>query len=175
MEQKDSTFYPLIILFFVLGIVIGYVIHQPETQIKYINNTIEVQRIVEPIATVTPSPTSTATAQQPEPTALPDFVVKIYDQVKDKPNQVIEIINWKAMPESISLRMGDTVLIKVVDYPDQPEPRFIMDSYERKLGTAGMIIIKFNKIGTYEFKAIIPNDDPSILPTTYAKGSIKVY
>lgn len=38
-----------------------------------------------------------------------------------------------------------------------------------------MIVITFNKIGTYEYKAIIPNEDKSILPKTYAKGSIRVY
>ncbi len=175
MDQKDSTFYPLIILFFVLGLVIGYVIHQPQTQTRYINNTIEVPKLVETTVAATASPASTTPGQIPEPTQIPDFEVKIYDQAKDKPDQIIELINWKAMPDSISLRMGKTVLIKVVDYPDQAAPKFIMDSYERKLGTSGMIVIKFNKIGTYNFKAIIPNDDPSILPGTYAEGSIRVY
>lgn len=175
MEQKDSTFYPLIILFFILGLVIGYIIHQPQTEIKYINNTIEVPALVKAGVEVTASPTSTTPVKTPETTQAPDFEVKTYDPAKDKPDQIIELTNWQAKPDSLSLRMGETVLIKVVNYPDQPDPRFIMGSIERKLGTAGMIIVKFNKIGTYDFKAIIPNADPTINPRTYAEGSIRVY
>lgn len=178
MESNDSTFYPLIVLFFVLGLVIGYVIHQPETEIKYINNTIEVPTIVENIEKVTASPTSTvptSTAPTPTSTEVPDFEVKIFDPEKDKPAQTIEIINWQAMPDQISVTLGNTVLIKVVDYPDRPKPDFIMGSYKEKLGTAGQIVVKFNKKGTFNYKVIIPNEDPNINPMTYAEGSIKVY
>lgn len=174
MEPKDRTFYSLIILFFVLGLVIGYVMHQPGTEIRYINNTIAVPTIVEKFVEVTATPTSTTPA--PTSTPVPDFEVKIYDPAKDKPTQTIELVNWKAMPDYVSIHPGQTVLIKVVNYPDQQEPpKFIMGSYEKTLGTAGMIVIKFNKSGNYDYKVIIPNDDPSILPKTYATGSIRVY
>ncbi|MDD1744756.1 MAG: hypothetical protein LUQ20_02950 [Candidatus Methanoperedens sp.] len=176
MESKERTFYSLIILFFVIGLVIGYMMHQPETEIRYINNTIEVPKevpkVVETIVEV--SPTSTTSA--PTSTPVPDFEVKIFDPEKDKPAQTIELVNWKAMPDDVSMRPGETVLIKVVNYPDyQEKPKFIMGSYEKVLGTSGMIVIKFNNRGTYDFTVIIPNNDPSINPVTYAKGSIKIY
>lgn len=175
MESKDSTFYPLIILFFILGLVIGYVIHQPETEIKYINNTIEVPKIVEKIVEVTTSPTSTATTPEPTSTQVPDFEVKIYDPIKDKPAETIEIVNWQAMPDRISIPLGGTVLIKVINYPDRPKPEFIMGPYKQILGTAGQIVVKFNKKDIFNYKVIIPNEDPNILPSTYAEGSIRVY
>jgi hypothetical protein len=176
MESKERTFYSLIILFFVIGLVIGYMMHQPETEIRYINNTIEVPKevpkVVETIVEV--SPTSTTSA--PTSTPVPDFEVKIFDPEKDKPAQTIELVNWKAMPDDASMHPGETVLIKVVNYPDyQEKPKFIMGSYEKVLGTSGMIVIKFNNRGTYDFTVIIPNNDPSINPVTYAKGSIKIY
>ncbi len=176
MEPKDSTFYPLIILFFILGLVIGYVIHQPGTEIKYITNTIEVPRPVVTNVEVTPSPTPTTRPQEPEPTIVPDFEVKVYDPEKDIPVKTIELKNWQAMPRELSIRPGQAVLIKVVDYSQQTPPSFIMGSYKREpLGTAGQIIVKFNKTGTYEYKAVIPSGDPSILPSIYAEGSIRVY
>ena len=175
MESKDTTFYPLIVLFFVLGLVIGYVVHQPESEIKYINSTIEVQKNVENSREVTISPTSTATTPAPTFTQVPDFEIKIYDPEKDKPPEIIEIVNWQAMPDLLSIPLKNTVLIKVVNYPDRPAPYFIMGSYNEKLGTAGQIVIKFNKKGTFNYKVTIPDDDPNILPVTYADGSIRVY
>ena len=175
MESKDSTFYPLLVLFFVLGLVIGYVVHQPETEIKYINNTIEVPKIVEKSGEGTVSPTSTATTPTPTSTQVPGFEVKIFDPEKDKPTKTIEINNWQAMPDQISIRPGQTVLFKVVNYPQRAPPNFIMGSYERKLGTAGQIVVTFNKIGNYDFRVVIPSDTPGANPTEYAKGSIRVY
>ncbi|MFH1323263.1 MAG: hypothetical protein ABIH80_05490 [Methanobacteriota archaeon] len=175
MESKERTFYSLIILFFVIGLVIGYMMHQPGTEIRYINNTEvpkEVPKVVETIVEV--SPTSTTPA--PTSTQVPDFEVKIFDPEKDKPAQTIELVNWKAMPDYVSMRPGETVLVKVVNYPaNQEKPKFIMGSYQKILGTSGMIVIKFNNRGTYDFTVIIPNNDPSINPVTYAKGSIKIY
>lgn len=174
MDKKEKTLYSLIILFFIIGVVIGYVVHQPGTEIRYINNTIEVPTIVEKFVEITATPTSTTTT--PTSTPVPDFEVKIYDPEKDKPTQTVELINWKAMPDYVSIRPGQTVLIKVVNYPGQQEPpKFIMGTYEKKLGTSGMIVVKFNKIGIYDYEAIIPNNDPSIFPRTYARGSIRVY
>lgn len=179
MDKKDDTkLYILIIGFFALGLVIGYIIHQPGSEIKYINNTIEssVAKTVEVTASPTASTTATATTSAPISTPAPDFEVKIFDPEKDKPAQTIELVNWKALPDYISMHPGETVLIKVVNYPDyQASPKFIMSSYEKKLGTSGMIVVKFNNRGTYDFTVIIPNSDPSISPVTYAKGSIKVY
>jgi hypothetical protein len=175
MESKDSTFYPLIVLFFVLGLVIGYVIHQPETEIKYINNTIEVPTIVEKIVGVTASPTSTAQTPAPTSTQVPDFEVKIYDPAKDNPTKTVEIRNWQAVPDQLSLHPGQTVLFQVLEYSQQVPPNFILGSYERKLGTAGQIVATFNKIGNYDFRVVIPSDNPGSLPAEYAKGSIRVY
>ncbi|MDD5615491.1 MAG: hypothetical protein PHH85_04750 [Candidatus Methanoperedens sp.] len=180
MESKERTFYSLIILFFVIGLIIGYLVHQPGTEIRYINNTIdvtkEVPKVVETIGEVTAAPTPIATTSAPASTPVPDFEVKIYDPAKDKPAQTIELVNWKAMPDYVSMHPGETLLIKVVNYPDyQDSPKFIMGSYEKILGTSGMIVIKFNNRGTYDFTVIIPNNDPSIKPVEYAKGSIKVW
>jgi len=174
MEPKERIFYSLIILFFVLGLIIGYEIHQPETEIRYINNTIEVPTIVEKFVDITASPTSTTPA--PTSTPVPDFEVKIYDPEKDKPAQTIELVNWKAMPDHVSILPGETLLIKVVNYPDnQQKPKFIMGSFNQILGTAGQIVVKFNTKGNYDYTVLIPNPDPSINPVTYAKGSIRVY
>ena len=176
METKDRTFYPLIILFFILGLVIGYVIHQPGTEIKYITNTIEVPKAVETNVEVTQSPTPATTQQKPESTPVPDFEVKVYNPEKDVPTKTIEIKYWVAVPKELSMRPGQTVLIKVVDYSQPTPPNFIMGSYKREpLGNAGQIVIKFNKTGTYDYKVVIPSGDPTILPSLYAEGSIKVY
>ena len=173
MESKDSTVYLLIILFFIIGVVTGYLLHQPGTEIKYINRTIEVPGTVATIAATTAIPVETT--RQPTPTQAPDFVVRVYDPEKDQPVNTIELINWKAIPEKISIRPGQPILIKVVDFPQQSPPYFIMGSYERKLGTAGQIIITFNKVGTYDFQVVIPSNDPTVNPTKYAEGSIRVY
>jgi hypothetical protein len=165
---------------------IGYFIHQPGTEIRYINNTIEVPIEVPKVETVevtafptaspTASPTATLTTPAPTSTPVPDFEVKIYDPEKDRPAQTIELANWKAMPDYVAMHQEETLLIKVVNYPaNQEKPKFIMGSYEKILGTSGMIVIKFNNRGTYDFTVIIPNNDPSINPVIYAKGSIRIY
>ncbi len=174
MEPKEKLFYSLIILVFILGIAIGYFVRQPGTEIKYINNTVEVPKIVENIAETTASPKETTAV--PTSAQVPDFEVKIFDPQKDKPTKIIELRNWQAVPKEISIRPGQVILIKVVDYSQQTPPNFIMGSYKREpLGSAGQIVIKFNKIGIYDYRAVIPSDDPTILPTIYAEGSIKVY
>jgi len=180
MESKERIFYSQIILLFVIGLVIGYLIHQPETEIRYINNTIEVPKevpkIVETITEVTATPTAAATTSTPTTTPVPDFEVKIYDPEKDKPSKIIELVNWKATPDDVSIHPGDSILIKVVNYPaNQETPIFIMRSYETILGTSGMIVIKFNNIGTYDFTVVVSNKDPNVIPKQYAKGIIRVY
>ncbi|VVB87970.1 Uncharacterised protein [uncultured archaeon] len=178
MDLKGNTLYPLLVLFFVIGLAVGYVIHQPGTEVRYITNTVEVPKIVEKIVEITPAPTVTATepATTPIATAVPDFDVKIYDPAKDIPTKEIQIVNWGAKPNQMSIHPGQTVLIKVVDYPGGlGTPEFIMGSYDNpKLGTAGQIVIKFNKTGTYDFKVVIPQGE-GITPTLYASGTIVVY
>ncbi len=174
MESKDKLFSSLIILAFIVGIAIGYFVHQPGTETKYINNTVEVPKIVEKIAETTASPVGTTA--QPASIQVPDFEIKIYDPDKDKPDETIKLENWRAVPPQLSIRAGKTVLITVLNYPGQElPPWFIMGSYNKLLGSNGMIVIKFNKTGTYEYKAVAPNTDPSILPRTYAEGTITVY
>lgn len=182
MDQKDTKFYILVIVFFALGLVIGYLIHQPGSEIRYINipieeTTKELPKVVATTVEVTATPTANAITHSPTSTPVPDFEVKIYDPEKDKPTNEILLVNTrKAMPDFVSMHPGGTVLIKVVNYPDQlNELEFNMGSYKQKLGTSGMIVIKFNNRGTYDFTVIIPNNDPSISPVTYAKGSIKIY
>lgn len=81
MDPKIKSYLPLIIIFFVLGVVAGYLLHQPATIEKpiYINQTIEttVEKTVTATATpastaiMTPTPTLTET---PQP--VPDFTVR---------------------------------------------------------------------------------------------------
>lgn len=179
MDLKNNTLYPLLVLFFVIGLVVGYVIHQPGTEVKYVTNTVEVPKIVEKIVEMNATPTPAAAEATPVPTAVPDFEAKIYDPAKETPTYEIQIIDWDAKPNKISLRPGETVLFKVVRYPgDLQPPEFVMGSYHNpNIGTAGQIIIKFNKAGTYNFEVNVPPADKNqgILPTPYAKGSVMVY
>lgn len=179
MESKERTFYSLIILFFVIGLVTGYLIHQPGTEVRYINNTIEVPKeipkIVETIGEVTAAPTPAATPR-PTSTPVPDFEVKIYDAEKDKPAKTIELVNWKATPDDVSIHPGDSILIKVVNYPSSLDiPIFILGSYQKILGNSGMIVIKFNNSGTYDFTVVVSSKDPNVIPRQYAKGTIRVF
>ncbi|MDO8726371.1 MAG: hypothetical protein Q7J35_09925 [Candidatus Methanoperedens sp.] len=180
MESKERTFYSLIILFFVIGLVMGYLIHQPGTEVRYINNTIEVPKeipkVVETIGTMTAAPTATATTPGPTSTPVPDFEVKNYDAEKDKSVKTIELLNWKATPDDVSIHPGDSILIKVVNYPASLDvPIFILGSYQKILGNSGMIVIKFNNKGTYDFTVVVSNKDPNVIPKQYAKGIIRVY
>ncbi len=173
MDLKDNTFYPLVILFFILGLVIGYAIHRPETvqKIQYVDRPVE--KIVEVTTTpVSASPTSTAVSTV---TPAPDFIIKeLYDPVKDKPTATIKLENWRAVPAMVSVSQGDTVLIGISTSSIPGTITLILNSYQRNLGTNGAAFITFNKKGTYVFKAIIPSGDPNILNTTYAEGTIKV-
>ncbi|MCZ7372585.1 MAG: hypothetical protein O8C60_02825 [Candidatus Methanoperedens sp.] len=174
MDSKDSTFYPLIALFFILGLVIGYAIHKPETvqKIQYIDRPVE--NIVE--VTTTPLSTPPASTAAATATPAPDFTIRNYDPSIDKPTMTIELVNWRANPEVVTIRVGETVLIKISDYTVQSPITFILNSsYKENLGKSGARMITFNKKGTYDFKAVIPSSDPSILPAVYAeKGTIIV-
>ncbi len=171
MDAKKAL-YPLIVVFFILGLVIGYAIHKPETieKIQYVD------RIVTTTATpVTTSPTATASATlpgSPAATAItPDFTVKNYDPSKDKPTVTMELANMAVNPNSVSIHVGDIVLIKITDiYLQSPGLTLILNtSYKKNLGTMGAVVVTFNNKGTYRVQAEIPSGDPTILPKVYTE------
>ncbi len=169
MDAKKAL-YPLIVVFFILGLVIGYAIHEPGT-IEKIQN---VERIVTatPVTTspgATPSPTPT---ESPTPAAIaPDFTVKeYYDPTKDKVTVTMELVNRATNPESVRIKAGETVLIKITDSSLQYRLTLILNSsYTKNLGTSGAVVVTFNKKGSYSVKAIIPSSDPSIIPRVYTE------
>lgn len=180
MDPKYKTLIPLIAVFFVFGIVVGYAAHKPETieKIEYINRTVEV------IVTVTPTPTTlTPTTPTPTPVATPtisDFTAKNYDKSTDKPTKTIDLVNRRANPDDVSIYPGDTVLIQITEYTLQTPLRLNITSlnmsHERTLTYGGAsAYITFNNKGTYRFKADALSSDPNILPWTYAEGRIVVY
>lgn len=172
MDPRNKTLI-LIVIFFILGVAVGYVSYQPKTIEKI------VEKIVTVTITVTPTPTPTPT-QTPTPTPAPtptvaNFSVRIYNPSTDTPTKTIELTNWRANPSEISIRPGDTVVIKITDYTLSLPLNLFMDSEKRYLGTGGAVFITFNNKGKYTFKAISSSSDPNILPQTYAEGSITVY
>ncbi len=175
MDTKNKTLIPLIIIAFIFGAVIGYLAHQPGTIEKttekpvYINRTIEViKEVTVTPAQTTPAPTPTLQAQ--------DFTVKNYDPSKDKPSYTIELNNYRATPDTLSIHPGDGVLIKITDTSlYYPMALIINQTYQKNLGTSGAVVVTFNKKDTYDFKSVIPSSDPTIIPRTYAEGKITVY
>lgn len=178
MDQKYKTLIPLIIIFFIFGAVVGYLAHQPATIEKpvYINRTVEVIKEVTPTPALT-APTPALTA--PTPAATPEvqgFTVKNYNPSVDVPSRTIEFTNWRANPDTLSIHPGDSVLFKITDSSLQSRMTFILNqSYTKDLGTTGFAYAVFNTKGTYNFKSIIPSSDPTINPRTYAEGTITVY
>ncbi len=173
MDAKD-IFYPLIILFFIIGLVIGYAIHRPETvqKIQYVDRTVE--KVVE--VTATPSPTSPTSTPVSTAIPIPDFTIKqLYDPVNDQPTTTMKLENRRAVPDVVSIHPGDSVSI-VITASSVPGPiTLVLGSYQRKLGSNGAVFITFNNKGTYNFSAIVPSGDPNILPAVYAeKGTIIV-
>jgi hypothetical protein len=176
MDPRNKTSI-LFILFFIFGLLVGYVAHKPETieKIEYINQTIEVPKIVEKIVEVTVTSTSTPIATPTNTSGISDFTVKNYGPSLDTPAQTIELKNWRASPSTLSIRSGDTVLIKIADYTlMSPMTLILNNTYNRNLGTSGAVVVTFNKKGIYNLKAIIPSSDPYIIPRTYAEGIITV-
>lgn len=177
MDSKNNTLYPLIILFFLLGIVVGYVIHKPETKIEYVNKTIEVEstptiKEVEKIVYVTVTPTYVA----PAATAVAaNFSVKGYNPDTDRPTNTMELINYRFNPQILSIPTGSTVLISISDYTLQSPLILILDSYEKSLGTGGAVVVTFNKKGIYNLKAVISSGDPNVISQTYGEAVITVY
>ncbi len=183
MDPKYKTLIPLIIIFFIFGIVVGYVAHKPQTIEKIV--TVTVTPIPTPIPTLTQTPTPTPTpTQTPTSTAIAtpaisDFTVKNYDPSTDTPTKTIELTSNGANPSTLSIRSDDSVLIKITGYSLQSPLTLNLTSLnmsqERNLGTSGAVVVTFNNKGIYSLKAIIPSPDPNILPKTYADGTITVY
>ncbi|VVB84432.1 Uncharacterised protein [uncultured archaeon] len=176
MDSKNNTLYPLIILFFLLGIVVGYVIHKPETRIEYVNKTIEVAstptiKEVEKIVYVTATPTYVAPAAT---IVTANFSVKVYNPDTDKPTNTMELTNRRFNPQTLSIPTGGTVLIKISDYSLQSPLILTLDSYEMSLGTSGAVVVTFNKKGIYNLKAVISSGDPNVIPQTYGEAVVTV-
>ncbi len=177
MDLKNNTLYPLIIIFFLLGIVVGYVIHQPETRIEYVNKTTTVEstptiKEVEKTVYVTATPTyvaPTATA------AVANFSVKVYDPDTDKPTNTMILTNYRFNPQTLSIPTGSTVLIQVSDYTLQNPLILTLDSYQTSLGTGGAVVVTFNKKGIYNLKAVISSSDPNVIPQSYGEAVVTVY
>ena len=176
MDPKYKTIIPLIVVFFILGVVVGYVAHKSVT----------IEKIVTVTVTPVPTPSPTTPIPPPTPTQTPtatptpvvsDFTVKdYYDPSKDTPAKTIELTSRGADPNTLSIRPGDTVLIKITNYGlDSPLTLVLNATYSRNLGTSGAVVVTFNTKGTYSFKAIIPSGDPNVLPRDYAVGTITVY
>ncbi|MDP2767336.1 MAG: hypothetical protein Q8O41_07795 [Candidatus Methanoperedens sp.] len=182
MGPKNKTLIPLIIIFFIFGAVVGYVAHKPATIEKIVEKEkiVTVTVTVTPIQTPTPTPTLTPT---PIATAAPtviDFTVKnYYDPAKDISTYTIQIRNWGADPNTLSVHQGDSVLIKIADITLLTSMTLILNSSSQKeendLGTSGAAFVTFNKKGIYTFKGILRSSDPTILSRTYAEGTISVY
>ncbi|MCX9024803.1 MAG: hypothetical protein OIN85_01760 [Candidatus Methanoperedens sp.] len=179
MESKYKTLIPLIIIFFIIGVAVGYVAHKPVTIEKIVTVTVTPIPTTTPISTPiptltlisTPIPTLTATAT---PT-VSDFTVRNYDPSTDTPTKKIELINRRANPTETAIHLGDTVLIEITDSSLTTPLTLSLDSYSKNLGTSGAAFITFNKKGTYTFKAIASSPDPNVLPSTYGEGTITVY
>lgn len=178
MDPKNKTLIPLIIIFFIFGIVVGYVAHKPQTIETIVTVTVTPIPTPPPTLTQTPTPTPTPTST-PTATVAPtvtDFIIKNYDPSKDTPTKTIELTSNGANPNTLSIRPEDTVLIKITGYSLQSPLTLILNAtYSRNLGTGGAVVVTFNKKGIYSLKAIIPSGDPNILPKTYAEGTITVY
>jgi hypothetical protein len=182
MESKYKTLIPLIIIFFIIGVAVGYLAHKPATVTIEKIVTVTVTPIPTLTAIATPIPTLTAIAT-PIPTltatatpAVSDFTVRNYDLTTDKPAKTIELTRNGPNPVTISVHPGDALLIKISGYSSESPLTLILNAtYSRNLGTSGAVIVTFNTRGSYSFKAIIPSGDPNILPATYGEGTINVY
>ncbi len=188
MEPKYKTLIPLIVIFFIIGVVVGYVAHMPATieiekpveKIIYQNNTVYV--------TVTPTPAPvTATAAPTATPAISDFTVRNYNPSTDFPTATIQLTSKGADPSSVSIHQGNTVLIQVSYYYSSLSPLILYlnvtpvpeileyAAYSQNLGTSGAVVVTFNKKGSYSLKAVISPGDPNVIPRTYAEGTVVVY
>jgi hypothetical protein len=181
MESKYKTLIPLIIIFFIAGVAIGYVAHKPVTIEKIVTVTVTPIPTTTPITTPIPTTISTPilTPTITSTPALSDFTVRNYDPSTDTPTTTIELTSNGARPATLSIHLSDTVLIKIAGYSLQyPLTLNIIStnmSQERNLGTSGSVIVAFNTKGSYSFKATVSSGDPNILPVSYGEGTIYVY
>lgn len=176
MDQLNKRYIPIIILVFIAGLVMGYAVHRPATieRTVYINQTVEVPKIIEKIVEVTPAPIASPLIT-PSP-AISSFTVKNYDPARDIPAYTINLRNWRADPDTLSIRPGDTVLIKIGDATLMNPMTLILNmSYSKDLGKSGAVIVTFDRRGIYSFKSTVASSDPNVLPRTYAEGTITVY
>lgn len=175
MESKNKMLIPLIIVFFIFGVIVGYVAHKPVTIEKIVEKTVTVT--VTPAPITTPAPTLTPTPTQEATPTVSDFTIKnSYDPAVDTPTYTIHLRNWRADPNDLSVRLGDSVLIKITNNMESYRMTLLFNSsYIKDLGTSGFAYFTFNKKGLYNFKVIIPSDDPNVIPQTYAEGKINVY
>ena len=180
MAPSNKTLIPLIIVFFIFGVAIGYVAHKPATIEKIV--TVTVTPVPTPTPTATPTPSATPTPT-PSPTPSPtptvsDFTVKdYYNPDTDIPDATVTFDrNNNVIPSTVSVHAGQSVLIRITVYTLPYSLTLILNnSYQKDLGAAGGAFVTFNKKGTYPFKGVIPSSDPSISPKTYAEGTINVY
>jgi hypothetical protein len=177
MESKYKTLIPLIIIFFIIGVAIGYLAHKPETIKEIVNVTVTPVPTPTLISTPIPTPISISTSI-PTPTATPalsDFTVRNYNPSTDVPTATIQLVNNRATPNEIHVHVGDTVLIKITDVSlTSPLTLFLNSAYSMNMGTSGAAFITFNNKGTYTFEAIAISPDPNIVSLTYGKGTIIV-
>lgn len=187
IDPKHYTLIALIVVFFALGMILGYIVYTPPPDHEVaatpvatppagvITATATATPTV--IDTVTPLPTEAAPTAAPTETApqQPNFTAKTYDPEKDKPTKIIELKNNRAQPDTASIKPGNSVLFTITDYTIQSPLTFIMDSYKKDLGKSGAVLVTFNNQGIYKFKVIIPSGDPNIIPREYATGTITVY
>jgi hypothetical protein len=181
MESKYKTLIPLIIIFFIIGVAIGYVAHKPETIKEIVTVTVTPIPTTTPITTPIQTPTTIST---PIPTstvtpALNDFTVRNYDPSTDTPTTTIQLTSTGAKPSTLSIHLSDTILFKIAGYslyyPLTLNLTSVNMSQEQNLGTSGSVIVSFNTRGTYSFKATVSSGDPNILPLSYGEGTIYVY
>jgi plastocyanin len=185
IDPKHYTLIALIVVFFALGMILGYIVYTPTPAYEVAAT----PTATPPAGVITATPTATPTVKEttvtPVPTDTapavtplkePDFTAKSYDPEKDKPTKIIEFKNNRAQPDAVSIKPGNSVLFTITDYTVQSPITFILNSsYEKNLGKSGSVLVTFNNKGIYNFKAIMPSGDPNIIPREYATGTITVW
>lgn len=190
MDPKNKTLIPLIIIFFVVGIAVGYVAHKPVT----IEKPVEVEKIVTVTVTVTPTPAPATPTPTPTPTpittpSVSDFTVKdFYNPDTDIPcyGCIITVEGYYTVnPTGLSIHPGQSVLIKTSQ--SFPEKLWLalydtancspcLPPYQKYLGSSGAAFITFNNKGTYSFKTETRSSEQGVLPTPFTTNTtITVY
>lgn len=175
MDPKYKTVIPLLIGFFIFGVVVGYVAHKPET----IETIVEKERIVTVTVTVTPTPVPQQT-EEIVPKESP--VVQVPDIIKlDGTFVAARTITIKGPryggidPNPTSLRQNEIALFKLYEIFQYQKAMLQIGQYNFEIKPLGGVFLKFTEKRTYNYKVIIPSNDPNIQPITYAEGTITVY